>query len=302
MIRRNFSKIHLWFAATYRKVVLTQLFILCFHIHMCTGQELNRIDIKNTFPWCIVAYDSLERSPTQRVQMIKELGFTKYAYDWRDKHLDDTYTELNLARENNIEVISVWLWLNAKRDSLHHLSNSNQRILNIVEKLNLKTTFWVSFSGNFFENLNQEQSITKAAEMVALITAKAEKLDCQVALYNHSGWFGNPYNQLEVIDALPHHDLSIVYNFHHAHSSISEFPGIVKAIMPYLAAVNLNGMQKDGEKIQAIGKGIYEKEMIGVLQKSGFNGPWGILGHVEDVDVRPVLEQNLAGLKALQGQ
>ena len=279
------------------KLVVFTLFLV---IQTSVAQELDRIKLKDAYPWCIVAYDSLERSPAERIQMVKELGFTKLAYDWRDRHLGDTSTELKLAAENDIEIVSVWLWLNAKRDSLSQLSHSNKRLFKIIEQSNLKTTFWVSFSGNFFENLNQEQSVEMATEMVDYIALKASKLGCKVALYNHSGWFGNPFNQLEVIKALPSHELGIVYNFHHAHNSIEEFPKIVKAIKPYITAVNLNGMQKNGEKILTIGKGDHEKEMISILRNSGFNGPWGILGHVENVDVKKVLIRNIEGLKSLQ--
>lgn len=279
------------------KLVVFTLFLV---IQTSVAQELDRIKIKDAYPWCIVAYDSLERSPAERIQMVKELGFTKLAYDWRDRHLGDTSTELKLAAENDIEIVSVWLWLNAKRDSLSQLSHSNKRLFKIIEQSNLKTTFWVSFSGNFFENLNQEQSVEMATEMVDYIALKASRLGCKVALYNHSGWFGNPFNQLEVIKALPSHELGIVYNFHHAHNSIEEFPKIVKAIKPYITAVNLNGMQKNGEKILTIGKGDHEKEMISILRNSGFNGPWGILGHVENVDVKKVLIRNIEGLKSLQ--
>lgn len=279
------------------KLVVFTLFLV---IQTSVAQELDRIKLKDAYPWCIVAYDSLERSPAERIQMVKELGFTKLAYDWRDRHLGDTSTELKLAAENDIEIVSVWLWLNAKRDSLSQLSHSNKRLFKIIEQSNLKTTFWVSFSGNFFENLNQEQSVEMATEMVDYIALKASRLGCKVALYNHSGWFGNPFNQLEVIKALPSHELGIVYNFHHAHNSIEEFPKIVKAIKPYITAVNLNGMQKNGEKILTIGKGDHEKEMISILRNSGFNGPWGILGHVENVDVKKVLIRNIEGLKSLQ--
>jgi hypothetical protein len=92
----------------------------------------------------------------------------------------------------------------------------------------------------------------------------------------------------------------MVYNFHHAHDSIEEIGAIAPAIMPYLVAVNLNGMKKDGSKILAIGKGDYEKEMIRTFIESGFTGPWGILGHVENADVKKVLLENLDGLKSLQ--
>ena len=78
-----------------------------------------------------------------------------------------------------------------------------------------------------------------------------------------------------------------------------DFPNIVKKIKPYLSAVNLNGMRKDGPKILPIGEGDFEKEMYDILIKEGYNGPWGILGHVENKDVKQVLKQNLAGLMSL---
>ncbi|WP_297765222.1 TIM barrel protein [uncultured Muriicola sp.] len=277
------------------------LILICFtSIPNLNAQDLDRIAIENTYPWCIVAYDSLERSPKERIALIKEIGFNKYAYDWRDEHLDDTHTELKLATEHNIEIVSVWLWLNAKRDSLNSLSPANRRIMSIVESLNLKTTFWVSFSGNFFENLSQSASVDKATELVNFIATKANSIGCQVALYNHSGWFGDPMNQLEIIRALPDHDLGLVYNFHHAHQSIDDFPSITKAIAPYLVAVNLNGMQRNNKKILTLGKGEHEKRMIFELQKQGFNGPWGILGHVAESDVEKILRANLEGLMLLQ--
>lgn len=255
--------------------------------------------MNNVYPWCIVAFDSVERSPAERIHMLKELGFVKYAYDWRDKHLDEMERELTLAKENDIEIISVWLWLNAKRDSLGHLNPSNERIFEVLKDVQLKTTLWLSFNNNFFEDLTQEQSIHRATEIIKFVDMKAKEIGCKIALYNHSGWFGQPNNQVEIIKALPQCDLSIVYNFHHAHQHLEEFPQIVEKIRPYLSSVNLNGMGKEGAKILPIGEGDYEKDMIKLLIDNGFTGPWGILGHVENEDVKKVLEQNIAGFDSL---
>jgi sugar phosphate isomerase/epimerase len=266
---------------------------------IANNQKRIHFEMNNVFPWCIVAFDSMERSPGERIQMLKELGFDKYAYDWRDKHLDEMENELKLAKENDIEVISVWLWLNAKRDTLGHLNPSNERIFEILKGIDLKTTIWLSFSSNYFEGITQEQSLQKATAMVEFINVKANEIGCKVALYNHSGWFGNPNNQVEIIKALPQYDLSIVYNFHHAHLHLEEFPQIVKTMKSYLSAVNLNGMRKEGPKILTIGEGDYEKGMIKLLIDQGFEGPWGVLGHIEDEDVKKVLERNIAGLNSL---
>lgn len=283
----------------YLKFVSITLLLTSILFITCTQKDESVFRADNLYPWCIVAFDSLERSPADRIQMLKELGFTKYAYDWRDHHLKDTETELKLAQENNIELISVWLWLNAKRDSIGKLSPGNEKMLNIIEGLDIKTTFWVSFSENFFKDKTQEESIETASEMITYIHDKADEFGCEVALYNHRGWFGNPHNQVEIINRLPQLNLSMVYNFHHAHGYYDVFPEIAKKIKPYLAAVNINGMRIDGPKILPVGSGDKEAHMIEVLVKEGFVGPWGVLGHVEDADVKDILEKNLAGIKSL---
>lgn len=258
--------------------------------------------LDQVYPWCIVAFDSLERSPEERIQLLKDLGLSKYAYDWRDKHLDEMANELTLARKNDIEITSVWLWLNAKRDSLGNLSPANDRVFEIIKELKLETTLWVSFSNNFFEERTQEQNMSYAIEMIKYINSKAKEINCNVALYNHRGWFGNPYNQVEIIEALPNNSLSMVYNFHHAHEYLEEFPQIVKSIKPYLSAVNLNGMKKGGPKILTIGDGDLEYDMMKNLLDEGFDGPWGVLGHIENEDVKTVLERNIEGFKSLKGK
>jgi len=276
------------------------IFFVLMLIFSCSIKKEKFNEMQNVYPWCIVAFDSLERSPSDRIKMLKELGFVKYAYDWRDKHLNEMENEIKLANENNIEIISVWLWLNAKRDSLGNLSPSNERIFNILKHSQLKTTLWLSFSNNFFEGSTQEQSMNRAIEMIKFIKIKADEIDCKIALYNHHGWFGDPNIQVEIIETLPQDSLKMVYNFHHAHQYLDEFPQIVKKIKPHLSAVNLNGMRKGGPKILPIGEGDYEMEMIKLLVEEGFDGPWGILGHVENEDVKQVLKRNIIGFNSLK--
>ncbi len=275
-------------------------FLLMFSILIGCNQDSKKINIEDTFPWCIVAYDSLDRTPSERIEMMKDIGFTKYAYDWRDKHLSDSKNELILVQKNNIEIISVWIWLNPKRDSVNKLSLSNEKMFSIVKELKLETTIWVGLSESYFKETNHQESLANATEIIRFVAEKADSINCKIALYNHKGWFGNPLNQIEIINELPNQDLSIVYNFHHGHADMENFKELAPKMIPYLSAVNLNGMEKDGEKILPIGEGDYEKEMINSLKDAGFSGPWGILGHVGEQDVEIVLKKNIEGLMSLQ--
>lgn len=265
----------------------------------CRSTREKTPDLTNAYPWVIVEFDSLNRTPTERIAMLKELGFTKYAYDWNIENLDSMAREFELAKENKIAVVAVWFWLNAKRDSIGKIHESNKRMLNIVREADLQTTFWVSFNNNFFEGKSQEESVVEAASMLKMINNAAEAIDCNVALYNHRGWFGDINNQLAVMAALPEEDLGIVYNFHHAHQYLEEYPQLIEKIIPYLISVNLNGMDEGGPEILPLGMGSYEAQMIKELKERGYDGPWGLLGHVREQDVKLVLQENIKGYKQL---
>lgn len=271
------------------------LFTLCG----CNTQKQDLIDITKVQPWCILGFDILERTPKERVAMLKKLGLSSYGYNKGNGHLEEMEEEFKLAKENNLEITSIFLYLNAKRDSLGKLSPYNKQLLNQLEKAPFKPTLWLTFSDNFFKDINQEASVQLCIDMIQFVKKQADGLGCKLAIYNHRGWFGNPHNQVEILKRLSDPSISMIYNFHHAHEFIEEFPEIVKIIKPYLSHVNLNGMKKEGPEILAIGKGDYEYQMIKTLQKEGFKGPWGILGHVKTENVEKVLSENIKGLKKL---
>lgn len=229
--------------------------------------------------------------------MLTQMGLKKYGFNKGKGDLSTMIQEFHLARENNIEITSIFLWLNANRDSIGSLSPSNQELLRNLKEVEYKPTIWLSFSDNYFEEKTQDQSLELAIDMIRFIKLKADKIGCKLALYNHRGWFGNPYNQLEILKQLNDETITMVYNFHHAHKYVDEFPQIVKQITPYLSYVNLNGVKKEGPEILDIGKGDYEFEMIMNLIDEGYHGLWGILEHIKTEDVQKVLDRNIEGVK-----
>ena len=277
------------------------LLALLFTIYGCNQNEKHKplIQVNEVSPWCILGFDSLERSPAERISMLKELGLHKYGYNRGKGQFNNMVSEFNLARENEIEITSVFLWLNAERDSIGKLSESNQLLLSNLKEVHQKPKIWISFNDNFFENLNEQQTIQRAVEMIYFIKTSADQLGCKMALYNHHGWFGNPYNQIKVLKALKDDSITMVYNFHHAHDFVDEFSEIAKIITPHLSFVNLNGVNKEGPQILPIGKGDYERDMIKCLIREGYDGPWGILGHIKTDDVKKVLKRNIKGLQSI---
>lgn len=273
--------------------------LFLFSISSCKEDKEEFIKINEVSPWCILGFDSLDRTPEQRIEMIKELGLSKYGFNRGKGDLSKMLEEFKLANENDIEIPSIFLWLNAKRDSIGKLSAANQELISNLEKVKQKPAIWVSFSTNFFEDINHKESVSLSVEMIKFIKLKADSLGCNLAIYNHHGWFGNPYNQVEILEELNDQSISMVYNFHHAQEYVDKFPEIAKMIVPYLSFVNLNGVKKEGPQILTIGEGDHEFPMIKNLKDVGYNGPWGILGHIKTEDVRKVLDRNIKGLELL---
>jgi hypothetical protein len=134
---------------------------------------------------------------------------------------------------------------------------------------------------------------------VRRIKERADPLGLNVALYNHGDWFGEPENQIKILQASGFTDVGLVYNFHHAHHQLDDFPRLLEVMMPYLWTINLNGMRQEGPKILDIGLGNREADMMRMVAESGFKGTIGILGHVENEDVNETLTRNLNGLRNL---
>ncbi|HSQ55911.1 MAG TPA: TIM barrel protein [Gemmata sp.] len=249
----------------------------------------------NLVAWCIVPFDSKKRTPEQRVNMLRTLGFKRYAYDWRAEHLPTFDEEVGLLKKAGIELTAVWFPAN--------LGPEAKTLLAVIKKHEVKPQLWITMGEA--TGKTQEEKIAAAAKTLQPVAEEAAKLGCSVALYNHGGWFGEPENQIAIIDTLKVKNVGIVYNQHHGHDHLDRFSALLKKMMPHLLALNLNGMVQDGErlgkKILPLGAGDLDLKLLKVIANSGYKGPIGILGHTQD-DAEERLRDNLDGLDWLLPQ
>lgn len=245
--------------------------------------------------WCIVPFDAKKRGPVERAEMLNRLGITRLAYDWRKEHIPTFDAEVEAMKAHGIE-ISAW-WMSRGADE------ANRKIFATIERHGIHPQLWVLIDEPLKGNADRQAKVKAAADEIRPLVEEAKRLGCQVGLYNHGGWFGEPENQIAIIHALNLPNVGIVYNFHHGHAHIDRFPELFAKMQPYLIALNLNGMVKDGEstgrKILTIGEGDREEAMIATVADSGWKGPVGILNHLPDKDAEVVLKANRDGLGAL---
>lgn len=250
---------------------------------------------ENLLAWCIVPFDARQRNPEERAAMLKRLGFTKFVYDWRDKDIPLFDREIDALQSQNIHLQGFWTPHPASLDRPNQLGP----ILDLLRRRKLRTELWLSLSQDkAFNALPDAEKLDRAAAVVASVARQAQALDGKVGLYNHGGWYGEPENQIAIINRVKLTNVGLVYNFHHAHEHIDRFPALMAKMRPHLLAVNINGM-KAGQKILPVGSGDQEVAMLKTVKQSGYRGPIGILGHREELDAEVALRLNLEGLAKL---
>jgi hypothetical protein len=282
--------------------VLPLILPFLFCTLMAFPQQQNKKDgpvygKQNLVAWCIVPYDSKKRNAAERAAMLNKLGIQSFAYDWRANDLPLMEAELITLRKNGIHLKSVWFWING--GGIEMFDEANEVIISTLKKTNTRTELWVSFPENYFDGLSEDEKISKAVKVVRYTHNRAAQIGCTIALYNHGAWFGEPANQVKVIEASGLKNIGIVYNFHHSHLQLEYFDAILTVTKPYLTTVNLDGIRPEGPKILTLGEGTREMEMMQKLKASGFKGSIGIIGHTDNEDVEEVLSRNIQGMKKL---
>ncbi|MFY9256422.1 MAG: hypothetical protein WAO83_23405 [Fuerstiella sp.] len=240
---------------------------------------------QNLVAWCIVPFDAARRSPAERATMLKELGITRCAYDWRAEHVASFEQEILEYKKHGIDFFAFW--------------GGHPDAFRLFQKHDIHPQIWQMIgepSGD-----NQAAKVEAAAQQWLALAKQTGSMDCKLSLYNHGGWGGEPYNMAAVCARL--HELGqthvgIVYNFHHGHDHIADWAESLKLMLPYLHCLNLNGMNDAAQpKILGIGKGAHELNMIKQIIASGYSGPIGILDHRNELDSRDSLLENLQGVQ-----
>lgn len=255
----------------------------------------------NLVAWCIVPFDALKRGPTERAAMLDRLGLRLFAYDYRAEHIPTFDAEMEALKQRNVRLLAWWFPT--------VLNDEARLILEVLRRHDIKAQLWVSGGGEAVSGAEAARArVEDEARRVRSIAEAAGRIGCTVALYNHGGWFGEPENQIAIIERLRAQgvtNVGIVYNLHHGHEHLDRFPALLDRMKPHLLALNLNGMTRGGDavgkKILPLGQGDLDLSLLKTIRDSGWRGPVGILNHTEE-DAEERLADNLAGLEWLVKQ
>lgn len=262
------------------------------------GENPSLFRRENLVAWCIVPFDAKRRGPEERAAMLERLGFKHFAYDYRAEHVPTFDAEIEACRRHGVSLDAWWF--------PGSLNDEARRILEICRKHDIHPQLWITGSGGpTADAAEQARRVEQEANRIRPIAEAAAAQGMKVGLYNHGGWFGEPENQLAIIKQLNLPNVGIVYNFHHGHDHVDRLAEILRKTLPHLLAVNINGMNRQGDrrgqKILQLGQGELDLELLRIVRDSGYRGPIGILGHTQD-DAEARLQDNLDGLDWLLPQ
>lgn len=196
---------------------------------------------ENLAAWCIVPFDAKQRGPEERAAMLEKLGLRQFVYDYRKEHVPTFDAEMEALKKHGITLTGWWF--------PGSLNDEAKRILDVIKRHGMtKCDLWVTGSGEPTKSLEEQAArVKQEAERIKPIAEAAAKLGLRVGLYNHGSWFGEPENQIAIIEALKVQGISnvgIVYNLHHGHGHLARFPELLQKMKPYLICLNLNGIDR----------------------------------------------------------
>ncbi len=254
-------------------------------------------DRDNLVAWCVVPFDGKHRGPEARAAMLERLGFRHFAYDWRAEHIPSFDAEVDALTKHRIGLDAFWC--------PGELNAESRLILDLLKRRGVHAELWVMLGMGDDIAVTPVEGARRAEVAAGKLRPLAEaagEIGCSLALYNHGGWFGEPENQVAIIDRLRGQSVTnvgMVYNLHHAQHQVGRLAATLKLTMPYLRAININGVDRGGEpgarKILPIGQGAMDLDILRTIRDSGYGGLIGILGHTDD-DAEERLQDNLDGL------
>jgi len=110
----------------------------------------------------------------------------------------------------------------------------------VLARHKIKTQLWVllDFGADRVTGGEQDRRIEGALAKLRPLAQEAGKIGCSLALYNHGGWFGEPENQIAIIERLQAEgikNVGMVYNLHHGHNHLDRLAALLPKMMPIFA-------------------------------------------------------------------
>lgn len=253
--------------------------------------------------WCVVPYDDRPRTPAQRADALAGLGFDGLAWDWRDEHVGQFAEQCDALAERGLDLVAIWApLLDGEFPPAVEAQVRAASARGLTPQVWVCAEFGAPGPAPLDDDATARERTRELADRLTPLAALARDVGLSLTLYNHLGWYGEPLNQLRVLDELARRgfaDTGLAYMQHHGHAHVDGFAALWEQIKDRVVTLGLNGT-RDGAhwgtgKVLPYGSGPRDLELAGVIADSGWRGTTALIGHtMDDIEVR--LLDNLEGL------
>jgi len=141
----------------------------------------------------------------------------------------------------------------------------------------------------------------RAVEILRELADVAARHEVRIALYpHHTFWLERTADAVRVADKVDRANVGVTFNLCHwlRVSDETECGPLIKAAMPRLFVVNINGADSDGQDwkslIQTLDRGTFDmKGFLTTLNEAGYTGPIGFQGYGIGGDARENLKRSM---------
>src|SRR5690606_39669286 len=142
---------------------LATLIMACQNLVDQKKEDYDLFRKDNLLAWCIVPYDALQRGPEDRAVMLRDLGITMLAYDWREKHIPTFDEEWEALNRHGIILQAFWMvtGLEPTEDLMV------REIFDFIERNNISTQLWTYIvETDEFRAMEGDEKIEKVLEIL----------------------------------------------------------------------------------------------------------------------------------------
>jgi sugar phosphate isomerase/epimerase len=253
------------------------------------------------FPFCIDWHDAKKRSYKEQADMLKELGYDGVGHIW----LDGVADRLKTLDEVGLKLFQITMTVDVARGKKPYDARFKD-VLGLLKGRHVQFCLLLNGAKSADPSVDPH-----AVEILGEMSDLAQESGAQLLLYPHQGsWVERIEDSIRVAEKVDRANVGVMFNLCHwlRVDKSRDYKSLLKAAMPRLWAVSLNGADVYDEKpgwehyIQPLDKGSFDVGgFVAALKELGYRGPIGLQCYGIGGDARDHLARSMDAWRKLCG-
>jgi sugar phosphate isomerase/epimerase len=240
--------------------------------------------------------DEKHQTAAEQAQMLKDLGYVGIAVGYEGREaLAGMLAELD---KRDLRLFAMYTYIRLDEDQEPY-DPSLTDALHILQGRN--TILWLLAQSKKHPR-SSPNGDARAVQIIGKLADAAAKHQVRIALYpHHNFWLERVADAVRVANEVDRANVGVTFNLCHwlRVSDQTDAGPLLKAAMPRLFVVTINGADSDGQDwkslIQTLDRGSFDlKQFLTTLKNAGYTGPIGFQGYAIGGDAYDNLKRSMA--------